>query len=36
VATTEELGDLAAGWRAWGADPDAAFTVVHGELLARV
>jgi SAM-dependent methyltransferase len=36
VADGAELADLAAGWRAWGQDPDAVFTVVHGEVLARV
>jgi SAM-dependent methyltransferase len=30
------LDDLAAAWRAWGAEPDGWFAVVHGELLIRV
>ena len=36
LATAADLADLAAGWRAWAADEDAVFTVVHGEILARV
>jgi SAM-dependent methyltransferase len=36
IATRDELAEVAAGWRAWAADPDAVFTVVHGELLARL
>ena len=36
LAAESELADLAAAWRAWGAEPAAWFTVVHGELLARV
>jgi SAM-dependent methyltransferase len=35
LATRAELADMAAGWRAWAADPDAVFTVVHGEIVAR-
>lgn len=35
LATRAELEAMAAGWRAWAADPDAVFTVVHGEILAR-
>jgi len=30
-----ELADLAAGWRAWAADPDGFFAVIHTEVLAR-
>ena len=29
------VSEMAAGWRAWGTDPDAWFMVPHGELLAR-
>lgn len=36
IATPAELGDLADAWRAWGAQEDAVFVVLHGELLARV
>jgi SAM-dependent methyltransferase len=36
IATAEELADMAEGWRAWAAAPDAVFVVVHGELLARL
>jgi len=36
VATREELAAIAEGWRAWATDPGATFTVVHGEILARV
>jgi ubiquinone/menaquinone biosynthesis C-methylase UbiE len=36
VATRDELATIAEGWRAWAADPGATFTVVHGEILARV
>jgi ubiquinone/menaquinone biosynthesis C-methylase UbiE len=36
VATRDELAAIAEGWRAWAADPGATFTVVHGEILARV
>jgi ubiquinone/menaquinone biosynthesis C-methylase UbiE len=36
LATPAELADLARAWRAWGAEPDAWFAVLHGELLARV
>ena len=35
LATAAELAELAAGWRAWAADDDAVFTVVHGEIVAR-
>jgi ubiquinone/menaquinone biosynthesis C-methylase UbiE len=36
LATTAELAELAAAWRAWGEEPDGWFAVLHGELLARV
>ncbi|HET6951495.1 MAG TPA: methyltransferase domain-containing protein [Acidimicrobiales bacterium] len=36
IADRDELADIAAGWRAWARDPDAVFTVVHGEVLARL
>ena len=36
VATRDELAAIAEGWHAWSADPGATFTVVHGEILARV
>jgi len=35
LATREELEDVAAGWREWLARPDAWFSVLHGEVLAR-
>jgi len=35
LATREELADLAAGWRDWLAHPDAWFSVLNGEVLAR-
>ncbi|MFN8028303.1 MAG: methyltransferase domain-containing protein [Acidimicrobiia bacterium] len=35
IADAAELADLAAGWRAWAADPDGWFAVLHGELLCR-
>ena len=35
ITTTAGLERLAAGWRAWGADPDAVFVVVHGEVVGR-
>lgn len=35
LTTTEELADVAAGWRDWGASgPDAWFSVLNGEILA--
>jgi SAM-dependent methyltransferase len=34
LATRDDLEDCAAGWRAWSADPDAWFAVLHGEVLA--
>jgi ubiquinone/menaquinone biosynthesis C-methylase UbiE len=36
LASPEELAGLAEAWRDWGAEPDAWFSVLHGELLARV
>ena len=36
IATRADLEDIAAGWRAWAADPGAVFVVPHGEILARV
>ena len=36
VATVDELAEMAEGWRAWSAERGATFTVVHGELVARV
>lgn len=36
LATRPELDAIAAGWRAWAQDADAVFTVVHGEIIARV
>jgi SAM-dependent methyltransferase len=33
LATTADLDRLADGWRAWAAEPDAWFTVLHGEIL---
>jgi SAM-dependent methyltransferase len=35
LATTDELAELAAGWRTWAAAEDGWFSVLHGELLAR-
>jgi len=35
LATRAELADLAAAFRAWAAQPDAFFAVMHGEVLAR-
>jgi SAM-dependent methyltransferase len=35
IATATELEEVAAGWRTWGALPDALFIVVGGEILAR-
>jgi 2-polyprenyl-3-methyl-5-hydroxy-6-metoxy-1,4-benzoquinol methylase len=35
VATESELALIAAGWREWAAQPDGAFTVPHGEIVAR-
>jgi hypothetical protein len=36
IATPADLAAIAEGWRAWAAAPGAVFTVVHGEVLARV
>lgn len=36
IATGVELAEIAAGWRRWAAAPDGWFSVVHGEILARV
>lgn len=33
--TPAELASLAAAWRTWGADPDAWFSVLNGEVLCR-
>jgi SAM-dependent methyltransferase len=35
IAPAAELEEIAAGWRAWGALPDAVFIVVGAEILAR-
>lgn len=35
LATTEDLQEIAEGWRRWGASPDAVFIVVLGEVIAR-
>ncbi|WP_340556640.1 methyltransferase domain-containing protein [Streptomyces sp. GSL17-111] len=35
-ATAERLAEIAAAWRAWGAHPDAWFSVLHGQVLCRV
>ena len=34
LATSDDLADLAAGWRHWAAAPDGWFAVIHGEVLA--
>jgi SAM-dependent methyltransferase len=36
LTDAEELAVLAAGWRAWGRQPGAWFSVLHGEVLAVV
>ena len=36
LATPVELAALAAGWRRWAAEDDGWFSVLHGEVLARV
>lgn len=36
IASADELAHLAHAWRSWATDEDAVFTVVHGEMLARV
>jgi SAM-dependent methyltransferase len=35
LATRDDLDRLADGWRSWADDPDAWFSVLHGELVAR-
>ena len=35
LATPDRLAELADGWRAWAAHPDAWFAVVNGEILGR-
>jgi SAM-dependent methyltransferase len=35
IAPEAELAEVAAGWRAWAATPEATFVLVHGEILAR-
>lgn len=35
IATTDELAQIAAGWRRWADQPDGWFSVLHGEILAR-
>jgi hypothetical protein len=34
IATREKLAEAAAGWRSWAAQPDAWFSVLHGEVIA--
>jgi hypothetical protein len=34
-ATRAELEDIATAWRAWAADDDAWFAVLHGEIIGR-
>ena len=36
LSTTDELADLADGWRAWAAAEDALIVLLHGEVLAGV
>jgi hypothetical protein len=36
LATQPDLEDMAEGWRAWARSEDAVFTVVHGEVVARM
>lgn len=36
LADDAQLARIAGAWREWGADPDAYFTMTHGEILARV
>jgi ubiquinone/menaquinone biosynthesis C-methylase UbiE len=35
IATRADLQRIADGWRTWARNPDAWFTVLHGEILAR-
>jgi SAM-dependent methyltransferase len=35
ISTSDELHDMAQGWRAWGTQPGAVFVVMHGEIVAR-
>ncbi len=35
LATDEDLLNIAAAWRAWSADPDGWFAVLHGEIVCR-
>lgn len=35
LATTDELAELADGFRTWAASPDAVFVIPHGEIIAR-
>ena len=35
LASVSELEDVASAWRDWAAQPDAWFSVLHGEVLAR-
>jgi len=35
LCAPEDLEDLAGAWRAWSADPDGWFVVLHGEVLCR-
>ena len=35
IATTADLESWSAAWRAWSADPDGWFVVLHGEVIAR-
>jgi ubiquinone/menaquinone biosynthesis C-methylase UbiE len=35
LATRADLESIAAGWRAWGADPDALYCLFHTEVVAR-
>jgi ubiquinone/menaquinone biosynthesis C-methylase UbiE len=36
IATAAELAAIAEGWRAWAAQPDGLFIVLHGEIVARL
>jgi len=35
LASDDELRTIAAGWRAWSAEPDGWFAVLHGEIVCR-